>query len=297
MLSGPNWRADAVVRLFAGVFICMYAGSVLTGFLLGRPKEGATPAMLYAALGVSLGCLGVSLALLGRRWGPVGLKAKLAALLGCFYGGLFGGAWAQSMLVSGGPSVWQMVLASLSFQGAALVLVFWFLREHEIGFVEAFGANRSGGGALTAGCVAALLFLPVGWGLQQLSGVIMTQLPFFRLEPQEQQAVQTLRTAATYADRWALGVVTILLAPPAEELLFRGVLYRWMKGLGFARGAVWGTSALFALVHLNLVTFVPLLVLALVLVWLYEHTGNLLAPIAAHTLFNALNFALFYLVS
>ncbi len=30
--------------------------------------------------------------------------------------------------------------------------------------------------------------------------------------------------------------------------------------------------------------------LALVLTWLYEKTDNLLAPIAAHSLFNALNF-------
>jgi membrane protease YdiL (CAAX protease family) len=39
------------------------------------------------------------------------------------------------------------------------------------------------------------------------------------------------------------------------------------------------------------VTFVPLVVLALVLTALYERTDNLLAPVAAHVLFNALNFA------
>jgi membrane protease YdiL (CAAX protease family) len=33
-----------------------------------------------------------------------------------------------------------------------------------------------------------------------------------------------------------------------------------------------------------------LTLLALVLTWLYEETNNLLAPIACHSLFNAVNF-------
>jgi membrane protease YdiL (CAAX protease family) len=40
---------------------------------------------------------------------------------------------------------------------------------------------------------------------------------------------------------------------------------------------------------LSLVTFLPLLGLALLLTGLYEWTNNLLAPIATHMLFNALN--------
>ena len=201
------------------------------------------------------------------------------------------------MITSAGPSVGQMVIASLSFQGAALLLVWRFLREHGRSFEEAFGTIRAVATAVAAGCITALLFLPVGWGLQQVSGFLMTHLPLFKVEPQEQQAVQTLRAAGTYMDRIALGFVTIVVAPPAEEILFRGGLYRWIKELGFPQAAVWGTSMLFAAVHLNLVTFLPLMVLAMVLAWLYERTGNLLAPIAAHTLFNALNFALFYLVT
>ena len=40
---------------------------------------------------------------------------------------------------------------------------------------------------------------------------------------------------------------------------------------------------------MNAPTFVPLFVLALALTWLYEKTDNLLAPITAHSLFNAAN--------
>ena len=37
------------------------------------------------------------------------------------------------------------------------------------------------------------------------------------------------------------------------------------------------------------------MVLALLLNWLYEKTDNLLAPIAAHVAFNAINFTLFFI--
>jgi membrane protease YdiL (CAAX protease family) len=40
---------------------------------------------------------------------------------------------------------------------------------------------------------------------------------------------------------------------------------------------------------LTLAIFVPLFALALALTWLYEKTDNLLAPIFAHSLFNAAN--------
>ena len=92
-----------------------------------------------------------------------------------------------------------------------------------------------------------------------------------------------------------MGTATILLAPVAEEMFFRGILYPAIKQAGFPRLALWGTSVVFAAIHLTPVIFLPLLVLALLLVWLYEKTNNLLAPIAAHSLFNGLNFALVYL--
>jgi len=39
---------------------------------------------------------------------------------------------------------------------------------------------------------------------------------------------------------------------------------------------------------------VPLFVLAVALTWLYERTDNLLAPIAAHSLFNIAGLIVFY---
>jgi membrane protease YdiL (CAAX protease family) len=207
--------------------------------------------------------------------------------IGLFAGALVGRFSGER---AGSPSTGRMVIATLSFQGAALIFMVRFLREHQVSWAEGFGFRNDWRRAMLMGVVVSLLFLPIGWGLQEASWQVMTHLPVFKLHPEEQQAVHALRTSASWVNRLALAGAAILLAPLAEEMLFRGILYPAVKQAGFPHVALWGTSLLFAAVHTNLVTFLPLLVLALVLTALYERTDNLLAPIMAHALFNALNF-------
>ena len=49
---------------------------------------------------------------------------------------------------------------------------------------------------------------------------------------------------------------------------------------------------MFGAIHLNLASFVALTAFALALVWLYEHTENVLAAVTAHSVFNTINFIL-----
>jgi membrane protease YdiL (CAAX protease family) len=125
---------------------------------------------------------------------------------------------------------------------------------------------------------------------------LITHVPRLALKPEEQLSVQVLRQAFSWFDRAILGIATIALAPVAEEILFRGILYPAIKQAGFKRLALWGTALLFAAIHVNLETFIPLFALAIVLTVLYEKTNNLLAPITAHAAFNALNFASLYML-
>ena len=84
-------------------------------------------------------------------------------------------------------------------------------------------------------------------------------------------------------------VMSVAVAPIAEEILFRGILYPAIKQIGHPLLAAIGTALLFALFHVNLLTFASLTVVALGLIALYEFTDNLLAPITAHAVFNASN--------
>jgi membrane protease YdiL (CAAX protease family) len=234
--------------------------------------------------------------LLRRQWRLEDFLQRTLVLVACFYAAVLIGFWVQRTTGAPGPSVGQTVVSALSFQGAVLVLVGTFLRDQEATWTEAFGLLDNVGRALLLGWVAGCLFLPVGWGLQWLSVEALIHLPRLELQPEQQQVVRSVQMAATPLHWIALGGVTILLAPVGEEILFRGILYPWIKRAGYARLALWGTAFLFGAIHTNLATFVPLTVLALILTILYERTGNLLAPIAAHALFNAVNFFHLYLL-
>lgn len=201
-----------------------------------------------------------------------------------------------SILLSDGadrqtPSVRQIVLAALSFQGASIVLVGWLVREHGLTWSAAFGLEVARGRAFALGALAICLFVPVGAVLQKIS---LDLLEGFGIHPGHQSAVEALRSLRQGPGLWAFVAITVVVAPLGEELLFRGVLYPAIKQAGYPRLAAWGTSALFAAIHFHLPIFLPLLLLALLLVWLYEVTDNLLAPLAAHALFNAANLVIFF---
>lgn len=221
---------------------------------------------------------------------PWKLEALLRLLLGvflCMFVGMTLLLVARKVFAFGEEHfIWRAIVAALSFHGVALVLIAFFVREHQMTWNEAFGLDRERNRALLLGVLVAVLFLPLAWGLQWLAGQFMSRLD---LELVEQQAIQALRDSASWRGTVVLGLIAIVLAPVAEEILFRGILYPAIKRAGFPRTALWGTSILFAVIHGNLLTLLPLLVLAIALTLLYEATDNLLAPIATHAAFNAAN--------
>jgi len=186
-----------------------------------------------------------------------------------------------------------MLIGVLCLQGAVVALTWRMLQQQGISWDRAFGFSEDLARALRFGIVVAAIFLPIGFGLQLLSNFVM-HLPHSPVQPVEQQAVQTLRTASSWAQKIVAGIVTIVIAPAGEEILFRGILYPTIKQAGFRQLALWVTSLAFAAIHLNAVTFIPLLVLAILLTLLYEKTNNLLAPITAHSAFNAVQFVSLY---
>ena len=205
-----------------------------------------------------------------------------------------------AMLTSSGkadkapPTLRQVVISVMCLQGASIVLVWRFVREHGISWAEGFGLRNALFRAIMLGVITIIVFLPLGSVLQHFS---VSLLEYLGIKAAAQQAVQVLHGIGQGAGLVAFALVTVVIAPLGEELLFRGVLYPSVKYAGFPKLALWGSSILFAAIHLNLATFLPLLLLALLLVWLYEQTDNLIAPLAAHALFNAINLLLFIINS
>lgn len=73
-----------------------------------------------------------------------------------------------------------------------------------------------------------------------------------------------------------------LFIPVAEELLFRGVVYRRLRSFIGVRPALAASALLFGLVHANVVQFLYAGILGFLLAYLLERTGDFLAPVLGH---------------
>lgn len=183
------------------------------------------------------------------------------------------------------------LISSVFFQGIALALLHTFLRQHDVTWGEFLGwPDPEWRHAVRLGLLTAVAVLPVALGLNKLSQMA---IELFVPEATPQPTLQVLQIAVSLPRRICFAFSAIVLAPLVEELLFRGIAYRVIRDRGYPRLALAVSAVLFGLIHVNLMTFLPLTLFAVVLGVLYERTGTLLAPIAAHALFNAINFFLF----
>jgi len=194
-------------------------------------------------------------------------------------------------------SIAQMAANVTALPVAILVAVVVLIPAHRpnyqspIRLADTFGFNRNNTGCcLLLGLAAGLGLVLIAMALALLSNLLIHALGN-QAEPQklvtliaeESAKKENIPTLIFFV------VMSVAVAPIAEEILFRGILYPAIKQIGHPLLAAIGTALLFALFHVNLLTFASLTVVALGLIALYEFTDNLLAPITAHAVFNASN--------
>ncbi|RYD22587.1 MAG: CPBP family intramembrane metalloprotease [Verrucomicrobiaceae bacterium] len=85
-----------------------------------------------------------------------------------------------------------------------------------------------------------------------------------------------------------MAVAAVIAAPLCEEIVFRGYLYGAAKKFAGPWMAGICSAMVFAAAHGSLAALLPLFVFGCVLVLLYEMTGSIWAPVAAHFCFNGL---------
>jgi hypothetical protein len=86
-------------------------------------------------------------------------------------------------------------------------------------------------------------------------------------------------------------VVGGLIAPVAEEIFFRGIVYGFLRRWGFAVALI-GSTLLFAWVHPGAGVPITQIIGGLVFAAAYEIEGNLAVPITIHVLGNTAIFGL-----
>ena len=138
--------------------------------------------------------------------------------------------------------------------------------------------------------LSAIPICLIALGLNWASGELLSRLANIDLADQDLVKVVASNTLSPRG-KALLYAFLLFEAPLLEEPLFRGVI---LGGLS-KKMPVWLAMALsgflFAFVHINAATFIPLWFLGVAFAWLYVRTGTLLAPMAVHFIFNAINLA------
>jgi len=135
------------------------------------------------------------------------------------------------------------------------------------------------------GLAAAAMVIPL---VVLIARVILYAAGKLDYDMPRQEMVEVLIDLRGKAGFFFVALQAIVLAPFFEELLFRGWLYQGLRRHMRAGGAATVCAAVFALVHYSIYAALPLFVLGLVLCYLFERTGRLIAPVALHLFFNAL---------
>lgn len=109
---------------------------------------------------------------------------------------------------------------------------------------------------------------------------------------QPQEAVLVFTDNQSPVALGCLAFFAIIMAPIAEEVIFRGCIYRFLKSKLQPYAAMLLSACVFGLIHGNLMAFVPLTFVGFLLAYSYEKERNLLIPIFYHGLFNCLTLSM-----
>jgi len=101
-----------------------------------------------------------------------------------------------------------------------------------------------------------------------------------------QDTVKLLQTSTDPAVLGLMAFAAVVAAPVCEEIVFRGYFYAAAKRFAGPWVAGIFSALVFASAHGSLSALLPLFVFGCLLVFLYEKTGSIWAPIAVHFCFN-----------
>jgi uncharacterized protein len=186
----------------------------------------------------------------------------------------------------GGAGLLGIVVAS---QLAGLGVTLLFLRIRRVPLRPLIGPVGPLGRNLATGTGLGLLAIIA-------STLVVSLLVALTGSEAAPEQVLTGRLMETPVELALAVMAAVILAPIAEELLFRGLLHRGLRRRVRIVPATALSSVLFAVVHVDVALSQPLALVGLTLVGVilaiaYERTGSLLVPVIIHAVHNAITIA------
>jgi len=187
----------------------------------------------------------------------------------------------------------MIILGPVLYALMSLLIVAFCLASSKTTFRAAFTSKSyTAKQALAKGLFYGLAVIPP---VVLLSNVISTVTEALGYTTRSQNVFDWLNDGSvSNGTRVFMMLAAVLIAPVAEEALFRGILLPSLLKFRSLTWAALASSFYFALVHLHAPSLFPLIGLGLAFSAAYAKTGSLLTPIIMHALFNATSL-LFYL--
>lgn len=194
------------------------------------------------------------------------------------------------------PLVWAMILPILLAQNAALVATAimyvvgkYGLDPGKLGLSWDWQAVRKG---ILWGGLAFLVTPLVELFSMGMLRLVLGASAFRQLMDWEKQTVALdalLESLQPGAMALAFVFMVAVAAPIGEELFFRGFVFNLLRNRLNMTSAVWLSAGLFALLHISVKNFLPILLIGALLAWLYARTGSLWSSVVMHGTFNLLS--------
>lgn len=227
-------------------------------------------------------------------WGPADILK--VTILFIFFGYLF--VMAQSFLAGFfdifDNDNFRMVFNTSVVNVAGIGVIWFFVTRKYSQSPEVMGITRRKWlRNIGYGMVAYLAIIPI-LGAVMLITQYITQLVDYEVPVQpivrvliEEEKPPVLLFSTLFA---------AVFGPVAEEIFFRGFVYSALKKKIGVFWSIFSTAAVFAVLHAHLVGLVPIFVLGVLLAYLFEKTGSLVAPIAVHIAHNLAMLVLVFLL-
>ncbi|GAB7093978.1 CPBP family intramembrane metalloprotease [Halolamina litorea] len=226
--------------------------------------------------------------------GPALLRTMQAFVL--FVSGVLGGSvgvslWASvapGLGVAAGTTAYDILNTLAQFVGFAAPVVLFIAAAGDRELLSWKLPDRRGA-AVALGAAAVLYVLQI---------VLLTAFSLIDVSPSQNPATDPAGREAAY---FLLMIpVSVFVVGPAEELLVRGGIQGLLKRAWGPWPAILGASALFGSLHYigsgsGAIAYVVFsFLLGSLLGYLYERTGNLVVPMVAHGVYNAVIYAIQY---
>lgn len=171
-------------------------------------------------------------------------------------------------------------------------------------FVIYFAIFKQRGTPISLGLSFKNFFRNVSYGISGYLSIIPVLLitliatiwlvNLFKYEPPVQPVLEMFLEEKRRGIIIYLAALASVFGPIAEELFFRAFMYKAVRAKFGFKTALFSTSALFAALHANLVGFAPIFILGMLLAYLFEKTGTIVASCSVHILHNTVMVAMVF---